>query len=70
MYSQRFWKNDKYYRQGSPLFIYVCGEWVCGPPSDQIAPFALGQELNGSLLVLEHRFYGMSQPFSDGRGGW
>jgi pimeloyl-ACP methyl ester carboxylesterase len=21
-------------------------------------------------MVLEHRFYGMSQPFSDGRGGW
>jgi hypothetical protein len=20
--------------------------------------------------VLEHRFYGMSQPFTDGRGGW
>ena len=63
-YQQRYWINDTYYGgYDSPLFLYLCGEWVCDVPDSY--PFMLGATYNARLVVLEHRFYGESQPFTD-----
>jgi pimeloyl-ACP methyl ester carboxylesterase len=66
-YEQRYWVNDLYWTDKSgPNFIYICGEWRCSAPySSSMYPFMLGAEHGARLFVLEHRFYGDSQPFSD-----
>ena len=47
------------------MFLYLCGEWTCAPPSTDQAAFSLGDRLNANLFALEHRFYGNSTPFHD-----
>ena len=65
-YSQRYWVNDVYYTDPSnPFFIYICGEYRCSVPETRLYPFMLGAEHKANLYVLEHRFYGESQPFLD-----
>ncbi len=67
-YKQRYWSNDKFYSgraaQG-PVFLYICGEWTCTPPDEQMYPMMVGAEHGALLYSLEHRFYGESQPFDD-----
>ena len=64
-YQQRYWTNEnKWDPENGPVFLYMCGEWTCNPPSVSQAAFALGyNELNAKLVVLEHRYYGDSQLF-------
>jgi hypothetical protein len=69
----RYWKNDIYFNASndkSPIFLYICGEWTCRPPSDSGAAMAFGASKNALLLTLEHRYFGNSQPFQDAEGGW
>jgi hypothetical protein len=66
-YQQRYWVNDKYWTsedEDGPFFLYLCGEWRCDVPSSKY-PFMLGASYGAKLLVLEHRYYGDSQPFTD-----
>ena len=32
-YTQRFWENKDLAVDGAPVFIYICGEWTCSPPT-------------------------------------
>merc|ERR1711934_494243 len=67
-YKQRYWINDEYFNKGDkkgPIFIYICGEYRCSVPDTRLYPFMLGATYNAQFLVLEHRFYGDSQPFDD-----
>lgn len=43
--------------------IELCGEWVCGPYDD--FPMMVGAQNGARLIILEHRFYGESQPMPD-----
>jgi len=70
MFNIRWWKNEKYSTKDGPIFIYICGEWTCAPPSDDATAMAFGASKGALLLALEHRYYGNSQPFSDAQGGW
>ena len=67
-YKQRYWYNDKFYSgqeaQG-PVFLYICGEWTCTPPDEQMFPMMVGADHSALLYSLEHRYYGDSQPFDD-----
>ena len=39
-FTQRYWVNDKYFdNKTGPVFIYICGEGTCRPPSDKSYPF-------------------------------
>jgi len=39
-YDQRYWINDQYYdAETGPIFLYLCGEWTCQPPSVDGAAF-------------------------------
>lgn len=72
-FKERYWTNDQYWDEenGAPIFLYLCGEWTCAPPSvDSNAAFQLGKDLKARLVVHEHRYYGDSQPFAQDKGGW
>lgn len=64
-YKQRYWYNDNFFKKGgdSPVFLYLCGEWTCSPPDEQMFPMMVGAEHDALLISLEHRYYGDSQPF-------
>lgn len=50
----------------APVFFYICGESTC--QSQSIASGfvrKLAEEHHGHLVALEHRYYGISQPFND-----
>ena len=70
-FTLRFWENNDYFdEEEGPIFLYICGEWTCSPPSVTQAAYSLGIKLKGRLMTLEHRYYGDSQPFTDEQGGW
>lgn len=64
-YKQRYWESDQYWDGKGPIFIYICGEYRCTVPSTRLFPFMVGSQYNAKFMVLEHRFYGDSQPFDD-----
>ena len=71
-FQSRYWVNDNHFNQEEgPVFLWICGEWVCAPPAvEHSSPFQLGAKLGARLVALEHRYYGESQPFTDEQGGW
>ena len=62
-YDQRYWVSDEYWTGEGPIFIYICGEYRCSVPDTRLYPFMVGANYNARFMVLEHRFYGDSQPF-------
>ena len=39
-FTQRYWVNDQYWNnQTGPIFVYICGESTCRPPSERGYPF-------------------------------
>ena len=64
-YEQRYWKSDQYWDGSGPIFLYICGEYRCTVPDTRLYPFMVGSQYNAQFLVLEHRYYGDSQPFDD-----
>jgi len=70
-FAQRYWVNDTYATDTGPVILYLCGEWTCRATNPDTNPAtALAIKHNGTVISLEHRFYGASQPFSDADGGW
>ena len=65
VYNQRYWVSDQYWDGEGPIFIYICGEYRCSVPDTRLFPFMLGATHNARFMVLEHRFYGDSQPFDN-----
>jgi pimeloyl-ACP methyl ester carboxylesterase len=65
-FKQRYFINTEYASgTDAPVFLYICGEYECGPDFiDQVA-LDYAREFGGYLVSLEHRYYGKSQPFSD-----
>ena len=64
-YKQRYWKSDQYWDGKGPIFLYICGEYRCTVPDTRLYPFMVGSQYNAQFMVLEHRYYGDSQPFDD-----
>ena len=64
-FKQRYWVSDQYSTDGGPLFVYICGEYRCSVPETRLYPFMIGAKHNAQFLVVEHRFYGETQPFDD-----
>ena len=62
-YDQRYWVSDEYWKGDGPIFVYICGEYRCSVPETRLFPFMVGAAHNARFMVLEHRFYGDSQPF-------
>ena len=64
-YKQRYWVDDDFYTGEGPVFVYICGEYRCTVPETRLYPFMIGATYGARFLVVEHRFYGDSQPFDD-----
>ena len=65
-YNQRYWINNKFFdSENGPIFLYICGEWTCTPPDEEMFPMLVGADHKALLVSLEHRYYGDSQPFED-----
>lgn len=62
-FKHRYFKNDKYWdRENGPIFINLCGEYVCNVNPDRMYPWQLAAKYKALMLVVEHRYYGKSQP--------
>jgi len=66
-YQQLYYSNDKFYKKGGPIFLFISGEssadegWI-GPG----LPLTDWAKTYGAMLYeVEHRFYGESQPTYD-----
>ncbi|KAI8072673.1 peptidase S28 [Gongronella butleri] len=64
-FRQRVWVNSDWYKEGGPVILYNAGEMA----ADERAPYVtnssmamLARELQGVVIVMEHRSYGQSQP--------
>jgi hypothetical protein len=39
-FTQRYWVNDNYFENKTgPVFLYICGEGTCRPPTERAYPF-------------------------------
>lgn len=39
-FTQRYWVNDKYWdNKTGPIFLYICGESTCRPPTERAYAF-------------------------------
>eukprot|EP01017_Pseudomicrothorax_dubius_P002878 TRINITY_DN1025_c0_g1_i13.p1 TRINITY_DN1025_c0_g1~~TRINITY_DN1025_c0_g1_i13.p1 ORF type:complete len:389 (-),score=100.83 TRINITY_DN1025_c0_g1_i13:396-1562(-) len=66
-FRQRYWTMDLYWdRERGPVLFWLCGEYTCpGIRKTRLFPVLLAQRFNALIIVLEHRYYGASQPFED-----
>lgn len=65
VFSQRYWySTEQFDVEKGPIFLYICGEYTCNVPYTREFPHQLSKQHNGLYLVLEHRYYGESQPFT------
>lgn len=66
-WQQRYFAITDFFNNNvGPVFIYVCGEYVCpGVPESRQWVVTLATQFQGLILVPEHRYYGKSMPFGD-----
>ncbi|KAK0135323.1 putative serine protease F56F10.1 [Merluccius polli] len=65
-WKQRYFVNDKFYRDGGPVFLMIGGEGPANPSWMENGTWLLyGQKMGALCLLLEHRFYGQSHPTTD-----
>lgn len=55
--------NDEFYTPGSPLFVFLGGEWIITPYRlTNSLMYDMADDLNAAIFYLEHRYYGESRP--------
>ncbi|KAG5648816.1 hypothetical protein DXG03_000165 [Asterophora parasitica] len=68
-FKQRFWHTYEYYEKGGPIIISTPGEGNADGYfsylTNRTINGQLAQQQNGSTIVIEHRFYGFSNPRPD-----
>ena len=66
VFNQRYWvRDDGWDKTNGPIFLYICGEGICKPRGDDSFDVKMAQQLTARYFILEHRYYGYSQPFGD-----
>ncbi|XP_016994833.2 thymus-specific serine protease [Drosophila takahashii] len=64
-YQMRYLLNDEFQTEGSPIFIYLGGEWEIEQSMVSAGHwYDMAEEHKGVLVYTEHRFYGQSVPTS------
>ncbi|XP_037807821.1 putative serine protease K12H4.7 [Lucilia sericata] len=62
----RYFVNDNFYQVGSPIFVFVGGEWEILPHMLQAGHFYdMAKQQEALMFYTEHRYYGQSWPKSD-----
>ncbi|KAG6808517.1 hypothetical protein H0H92_003858 [Tricholoma furcatifolium] len=68
-FTQRFWHTYEFYEPGGPIILFTPGEVNADGYSGYLTNGTINgqvaQQQNGSTIVLEHRFYGFSNPYPD-----
>ncbi|RXW23936.1 hypothetical protein EST38_g1913 [Candolleomyces aberdarensis] len=71
-FKTRYYHTWEYYREGGPIILLTPGERPIDVPSDGSLSMtntsisgAIAQATKGAVVMLEHRFYGESNPFPD-----
>ncbi|KAF8180113.1 serine carboxypeptidase S28-domain-containing protein [Pholiota molesta] len=68
-FQQRFWHTWEFYEAGGPIILSTPGETnadgFSGYLTNRTINGQIAQQQNGSTIVLEHRFYGLSNPLPD-----
>ncbi|KAI0638520.1 peptidase S28 [Trametes polyzona] len=68
-FKQRFWTTYELYEPGGPIVLFTPGEANAQPYSGYLTNRTINgqiaQKLGGVTIVLEHRYYGLSNPFPD-----
>lgn len=61
--AQRYWRNPSYYEIGGPAFLMINGEAAAEAKWSTIGQWiSYAKENHAICFLLEHRFYGNSQP--------
>ncbi|OCH84125.1 peptidase S28 [Obba rivulosa] len=68
-FQQRFWHTWEYYEPGGPIILFTPGEvnadGYSGYLNNRTLNGLIADQQNGATVVLEHRFYGLSNPLPD-----
>ncbi|KAJ1851201.1 hypothetical protein LPJ57_007890, partial [Coemansia sp. RSA 486] len=68
-FKQKIYINGDNYVPGGPVYLFNSGETPASP-SYLVAgePYVLAKATGGMLIIMEHRYYGVSYPVSDMSG--
>ncbi|KAI0774601.1 peptidase S28 [Fomes fomentarius] len=68
-FKQRFWHTYEWYERGGPIILMTPGEANAAPYTGYLTNRTINGQLaqaqSGAAIVLEHRYYGLSNPFDD-----
>ncbi|RUS33689.1 serine carboxypeptidase S28-domain-containing protein [Jimgerdemannia flammicorona] len=67
-FRQRYWVNSNHYKTNGPVIFYNAGETDATERGGYVLNSTmhdLAQSLHGIVVVIEHRYYGESTPFSN-----
>jgi len=65
-YNQRFWYTEDYWdKEKGPMVLYLFGESAGKTLNVNSMAYEVAKKTKGKLFMLEHRFYGVSQPCKD-----
>lgn len=65
-FQQRYFLNDKYYKEGGPVFLSIGGEGPANPVwMESGAWVQYAQQHKAMMFMVEHRYYGQTHPTSD-----
>ncbi|KAJ2721759.1 hypothetical protein GGI07_003752 [Coemansia sp. Benny D115] len=68
-FKQRFYINGDSYVPGGPIYLFNSGETPASPSYLTAGePYTLAKATGGMLIIMEHRYYGVSYPVSDMSG--
>ncbi|KAH9071191.1 serine carboxypeptidase S28-domain-containing protein [Lactarius deliciosus] len=68
-FRQRYWVSWEFYEPGGPIILSTPGEsnaeGFTGSLTNDTIHGQIAQQQKGATIVIEHRFYGLSNPYSD-----
>ncbi|KAH9943173.1 peptidase S28 [Epithele typhae] len=68
-FQQRYWHTYEFYETGGPIVLFTPGEANAAPYTGYLTNRTvngqIAQAQSGAAIVLEHRFYGLSNPYPD-----
>eukprot|EP00088_Acartia_fossae_P038980 TRINITY_DN4052_c1_g3_i2.p1 TRINITY_DN4052_c1_g3~~TRINITY_DN4052_c1_g3_i2.p1 ORF type:complete len:487 (+),score=107.90 TRINITY_DN4052_c1_g3_i2:51-1511(+) len=63
---QRYWINWEHYKKGGPVLLMIGGEGEANPVWMTTGAWkTYAKNVNGAMMLLEHRYYGKSHPTED-----
>ncbi|THH02165.1 hypothetical protein EW026_g651 [Hermanssonia centrifuga] len=68
-FQQRYWTTWQWYETGGPIILFTPGEANAAPYTGYLTNATINgqiaQQEHGATIVLEHRYYGLSNPYPD-----